>query len=97
MAFENEFVVILCKNSSVHTGYLVAVNPAECWVILSETRCVWRWVGANSLNELANNGASLETFTRISEPVEKSLFTDVDRVISCTPQAEDNLRKSRWL
>lgn len=88
-----EFVVVRTKNAGVHCGYLEKVDGL-C-VTLTEARRVWRWRGANSLNELAANGAD-KTWTRISEPISKIIITESIEILSCTDESKKNLSVSRW-
>ena len=88
-----EFVLVRTFSAGVHCGILEESNGTA--VVLTDARRVWRWRGANSLNELSVKGAAKE-FTRISEPVEKILLTQAVEVIPCTPAAQKNLTQSRW-
>ncbi len=88
-----EFVIVRTRSAGVHCGILEECNGTAA--LLSNVRRIWRWRGANSLNELANNGAATD-FTRISEPVKKNLLTEALEIIPCEPKAIANLQKSRW-
>lgn len=91
-----KFVVIRTRSAGVHCGILRQCHTGQCTVVeLSQARRIWRWRGANSLHELALRGASQE-WTRISESVEAIFISEVIEVIPCTPEAETNLRQSRW-
>jgi hypothetical protein len=89
----DDFVLLRTQSGNVHCGYMV--EAAGMAVVLGASRNVWRWRGANSFNELALHGAA-EEYTRISEPVDEVLFTDVIQVTKCTPKAQENLSRSRW-
>ena len=89
------FVVVRTHSAGVHTGYLVSRSDQD--VTLREARRIWRWRGANTLHEIALRGASLTEYTRISESVEAITLTEGIEVIPATAEAEDNLRRSRWL
>ena len=88
-----EFVVVRTRDAGVHCGTLAAC--AGTAVELADARRVWRWRGANTLNELALHGAA-EGWTRISEPVPRILLTEAIEVIPCTATATANLSRSRW-
>ena len=88
-----EFVLVRTRDAGVHCGYLRSLVDTVC--VLEESRRVWRWRGANSLNELSQNGASLE-WTRISEPVPLIYLPQSIEVIPCSPKSTENLRCSRW-
>lgn len=92
------FVITRGTQTGVQCGYLVANTPAG--VVLREARQIWRFGGAETLQEVAAKGADLKQTTRISQPA-PALSTlrhaDVGSVIECSPEAEANLRQSRWL
>jgi hypothetical protein len=79
--------------SGVHVGQLASHKGQE--VVLRNSRRIWRWRGANTLNELSVHGAD-EDYTRISEPVAQITLCEVCEVLPCTPLAARNLSRSRW-
>lgn len=87
------FVLVRTFSAGVHCGVLVECNGTA--VLLEDARRVWRWRGANSLNELSQNGAATD-HTRISEPVPRILLTQSVEVIPCSEKARKNLTQSRW-
>lgn len=91
---KEEFVIVRTRNAGVHCGTLQG-EPDGTQIILTDARRVWRWRGANSLSELANNGCAME-FSRISEPVSKIRIPDYIEVLTCTNEAKKNLSRSRW-
>jgi hypothetical protein len=61
-------------------GVMIGEYDAAEWkhdkqvIILKNARYLWRWRGANTLNEVALHGVNRTEYTRISEPIaEKSL------------------------
>lgn len=90
---EGKFVVIRCYNAGVHCGTLTKFAPGK--VTLTDARRIWRWRGANTLNEVALNGVDKE-YTRISEPVAEIILTEACEVIATTDKARENLTESRW-
>ena len=87
------FVVVRTYSAGVHMGTLVARKGRE--VTLENVRRLWRWRGANSLNEVALRGVS-EEWSRISEPVAQSVLTEAIEVLTATKEAAANLSRSRW-
>lgn len=87
------FVIVRCRAAGVHCGYLQHRQGTE--VTLRKARRIWRWGGAETLNELANYGASQE-HTRISERVPEILLLDAVEIIPCQEAASADLRVSRW-
>lgn len=90
-----KFCVVRTYSAGVHVG--TVENQDGKVVTLSNARRVWRWRGANTLNELAVHGASTTAYTRISEPVESITLTEAIEVIPTTDEARNNLEQSRWL
>lgn len=88
-----EIVLVRARDSGVHVGRLVARDGTD--VTLADARRVWRWRGANTLNELSLRGASTE-WTRISEPVPTILVLGVCEVLPVSEAAAKNLTTSRW-
>ena len=92
-AHGGKFVVVRTYSAGVHVGTLVSHNGLD--VVLAGARRLWRWRGANSLHEVALRGVA-EEYTRLSEPVDEIALTEAVEVITCTPEARDNLVRSRW-
>ena len=92
---EGGFVIVRCRDAGVHCGTLKSVDGRA--VELENARRIWRWRGANTLNELAASGADMDAHTRISEPVEEIALLESCEVIKCTDVAKRNLEESRWL
>jgi len=92
-AGKKPFVVVRTYSAGVHVGELVERNGKE--VILANARRLWRWRGANTLNEVANKGVA-EDYTPLSEPVASVTLTEAVEVLSTTAEARANLEKSRW-
>lgn len=88
-----KFVVIRTYSAGVHTGVLVSRKDRE--VVLKDARRIWRWGGANTLNEVSQKGINNE-YSRISEPVPEILLTEAVEVLPCSDEARDNLMQSRW-
>lgn len=91
-----KIVLVRTYSAGVHVGELVSRSGAE--ITLKDAHRIWRWRGANTLNELAIRGASTTEWTRISErsPGEVAL-TGAIEVIDVTVDAAVNLRNPRWL
>ena len=68
-AMKPPYVVIRTYSAGVHVGELVDRRGQE--VDLANSRRIWRWNGANTLNEIANHGVDANN-SKISEPVSAS-------------------------
>lgn len=86
-------VIVRCSGAGVHFGVLSRHDATM--VTLRDARRIWRWRGANTLNELALRGAS-EEHTRISEPVADIVLCGWHEIIAATDDAITNLSRSRW-
>lgn len=86
-------VIIRTYSAGVHVGVLQSQEGTV--VKLTNARRIWRWRGANTLNELALRGAAME-YTRISEPVESITLTEAIEIIPVALDATTNLLTSRW-
>jgi hypothetical protein len=88
-----KFVIVRTRDAGVHCGTLVSKEGRSAH--LKDARRIWRWRGANTLHELANNGAS-QDWTRISEPVPYIELTEDCEIIPCSDKSRENLSQSRW-
>jgi hypothetical protein len=94
-ALIGKFVVVRTFSAGVHMGTLLEHHEKE--VTLVNARRLWKWAEANTLNEISLRGSSLTQGTRISEPVDRIILTEAIEIIPTTPEAQENLEKSRWL
>ena len=90
-----DFVIVRKYSAGVHFGYLIFKSEDGKQIHLQDARRIWRWKGANTLNEMSLNGCD-EDYSRISEPVKKIELTEAIEVIPCELKAEENLKRSRW-
>lgn len=86
-------VVVRTYSAGVHIGELVARAGQE--ITLANARRLWRWRGANTLNEVALHGVAQE-YTRLSEPVPSITLTQAIEVIQAASEAVSSLTTSRW-
>ena len=62
-------VIIRTYSAGVHIGEQLTEWTGQNSIKLKNARRIWRWKGANTLNEIANNGLNMKDYTRISESV----------------------------
>lgn len=86
------YVVVRTYSAGVHVGVLQTLEGREA--LLSDSRRIWRWHGANTLNEISLTGVSVQS--KVSAPVSEILLTEAIEVIPCTSEAEANLRAAKW-
>jgi len=92
---KKQLVVVRTINAGVHIGRMESRKGDE--IVLSQSRRLWRWAGANTLNEVAIKGVSTTDTTRLSEPVGSITVLQVIEIIPVSKAAESNLTTSRWL
>jgi len=92
---QKQLVVVRTINAGVHIGRMESRNGDE--IVLSQSRRLWRWGGANTLNEVASKGVSMTETTRLSEPVGNIITLQVIEIIPVSKSAEVNLTTSRWM
>lgn len=75
--------------SGVYFGTLEARDGKE--VELKDVRNLWRWNGANTLLDLAENGARKENDCRFSNKVDSIVLTDICELVPCSDKAIKNI------
>lgn len=90
---KSAFVIVRTCAAGVHVGTFVSSDAKK--VVLKDARRVWRWRGANTLNELSFKGCD-DQWSRISEPVPEITLLDAIEIIPCSKDAQKNLSRSRW-
>lgn len=85
-------VIVRTYSAGVHFGYLLQQQGRE--VTLSQSRRIWSWRGANTLNEIALRGVG--PGSKISEPATEIVLTEAIEVITCAPAAVENIEAGRW-
>lgn len=87
------YVVVRTYSAGVHVGELVDRRGKE--VDLANARRIWRWNGANTLNEIANKGVD-QGSSKVSELATQVTLTEAIEILTCTAEAEKNLREAKW-
>jgi hypothetical protein len=93
MDMTGKFCVVRTFSAGVHMGTVAYHSGRE--VMLTDARRLWRWRGANTINEIAIRGVD-ENYSRISEPVAEVLLTEAVEIIPCAKDAQANLTRTRW-
>lgn len=87
-------VVVRTYGAGVHVGYLARSDGQEAELI--ESRRIWSWTGANTLDEVAEFGVAEQAC--ISKPMTKvKRLTSVIETLEVTEKAAPSLLKSRWV
>lgn len=87
-----KYVVVRTYSAGVHVGILVRREGKE--VTLANARRIWRWFGANTLNEIANKGVGAGS--KVSETTAEVVLTEAIEVLTCTSAARANLEAATW-
>lgn len=88
-----KIVIVRTRDAGVHIGELASRSGIECELI--NARRLWRWRGANTLNEISQSGVD-KTYSRISQPVARITVIGACEILECSDEAAANLTESRW-
>ena len=86
------YVVVRTYTAGVHCGELVSLKGKE--VALSNTKRIWSWTGAWTLNEIASVGPG--EGSKISCAAPSNTLTEAIEVLECTPAARAKLEAASW-
>lgn len=87
-----KYVVVRTYTAGVHCGELVKREGKE--VTLANARRIWRWFGANTINEIANHGAASNS--KVSEAVSEIELTEAIEVVTCSAEGRKALEAATW-
>lgn len=94
--YYGEKVLVRGDKSGVYFGELVERNGQE--VEMKNVRNLWRWEGANTLLDLAENGARKTKSCRFSNKVDSLILTDVCEIVPCSEEAIANIEGvAEWI
>lgn len=80
-----EKFIVRCYGAGVFYGEIVSRNGQEAE--LANVRQLWRWSGAASLMQLANEGVKNPRDCKFTVTVGKVIVTQVIEILPCTPEA----------
>lgn len=87
-----KYVVVRCQSAGVHVGELVERRGQE--VTLAHAKRLWRWFGANTLHEVANNGVA--SSSKVSEAISEIVLTQAIEVLTCSPKSIECFARAGW-
>ena len=91
---KKQMVLVRAYSAGVHFGELVSRKGDE--VQLANARRIWRWFGANTLNEIALRGLDVSQ-SKVSDSVPgPSVILGVIEVHPLSADAIENLRGATW-
>ena len=82
-------VLVRGVQSGVYFGELVSQDKQE--VEMKNVRNLWSWSGANTLLDLAENGAQNTNDCKFSNKVESIILTDICEIVLCSDKAIKNI------
>lgn len=82
-------VLVRGIQSGVYFGELVSQDKQE--VEMKDVRNLWRWEGANTLLDVAENGVSKPRSCKFSNKVNSLVLTDVCEIVPCSDKAIENI------
>ena len=89
-------VLVRGIQSGVYFGELVSQDKQE--VEMKDVRNIWRWEGANTLLDLAENGASKPNSCKFSNKVNSLVLTDVCEIVPCSDKAIEKIEGvAEWI
>lgn len=89
-------VLVRGIQSGVYFGELVSQDKQE--VEMKDARNIWRWEGANTLLDLAENGVSKPNSCKFSNKVNSLVLTDVCEIVPCSDKAIENIEGvAEWI
>lgn len=88
-SYNGKKVLVRGIQSGVYFGVLVSRDKQE--VEMKNVRNLWRWSGANTLLDLAENGARETKDCQFSNQVESIILTDICEIVPCSDKAIKNI------
>ncbi len=86
-------VMVRSSDSGVHIGTMVSREFRD--VTLRDARRIWRWYGANTLNEVAVQGIDSGK-SRVSESISEILLLEVCEIMPVTDTAWSSIQAATW-
>lgn len=87
---DNKYYLVRSVDAGVFFGHLKSRNGDE--VEMTEARCLWRWSGANDLNQLSAEGITKPLECRFTVSVEEITLLGVCEIIACTDKAVESIQ-----
>ncbi len=89
--FIGKFVIVRAKNAGVHAGFYAFED--ELGIYLRNSRRLWEWQGAATINQLAASGTSRPQDCKFPEavPLIRIQMGDYCEVVLCTDEGRDSI------
>ena len=86
---KKKYVICRTYSAGVFAGHLESRKGKE--VVLSKARRIWRWEGAASLSQLAQQGTSKPENCKFPCEVDDVQLTEVIEILSTTKEAQESI------
>ena len=86
---EIPYVIVRTYSAGVFAGYLESRNGKEG--VIRNARRLWKWVGAASLSQLANEGVKSPDECKFPAEVDRIEVTEIIEILDVTPEAKKNI------
>jgi hypothetical protein len=85
-------VIVRTYSAGVHFGTLAKHAGKE--VVLTDSRRIWYWTGANTLSEISLRGVG--SGSKVSESIPYITLTEAIEIIPCSAEAAANIESATW-
>ena len=85
-----EYKIIRTRNAGVFAGYIESRDGME--TVIRQARRLWRWYGAASLSQLAQEGTSDPDNCKFPIAVDTITVTETIEILDVTKKAQDSIR-----
>lgn len=85
-----EYVIVRTQSAGVFAGYITRRIGQE--VTMRDARRIWRWSGAASLSQLANEGSKNPSDCKFPAEVDKITLLQVVEILSVTKAGEKSIK-----
>lgn len=87
-----QYCIVRGDRSGVFFGKITKQSRNGKKVKLSDARCLWRWEGAATILQLAQEGTSSPSDCRFTITVPSLEITDCIEVVPCTEEAVESIK-----
>ena len=94
MSMKGKKVLVRTYSAGVHYGTLESKVGKE--VILTDSKRIWYWEGANSISQLAVEGTRKPENCKFSMAVPRIILTESIEIIETTKLAQDSIESLQW-
>lgn len=96
----SNLTIVRSRDAGVHIGERDSsgADDGVPWIKLKNARRIWRWRGANTLNEVATKGieGSSNGYTRVSEPISEIMILNQCEELPVTEAAAKSICEAGW-